>query len=86
ARSLMTNLSRKGVFVRTAHPLEIGARFELRIHVEDPPHDIAIPVEVVSQNVDARFSSSASGMGLRFLEADPEVEKQLAELYERLVR
>jgi len=86
ARSLMTNLSRKGVFVRTPQPLEIGERFELRIHVEDPPHEIVAPVEVVSQNVGPRLASPEPGMGLRFLEAGPEVEKAINELYERVVR
>jgi type IV pilus assembly protein PilZ len=86
AGSLMTNLSRRGVFVRTEHPLEIGTRFELRIHVDDPPQDIAIAVEVVSQNVGPSYASREPGMGLRFLDADAEAEKHLDELYERLVR
>jgi uncharacterized protein (TIGR02266 family) len=86
ARSLMTNLSRRGVFVRTEHLLEIGTRFHLRIHVDDPPQDIAIHVEVVSLNLGPSYDSRESGMGLRLLDADDEVEKQLDELYERLVR
>ena len=86
ARSLMTNLSRRGVFVRTEHLLEIGTRFELRVHVDNPPQDIAIAAEVVSHNVGPACDSHESGMGLRLLEGDAEVEKQLDELYERLVR
>jgi uncharacterized protein (TIGR02266 family) len=86
ARSLMTNLSRRGVFVRTKHLMEIGTRFELRIHVDDPPQDIAVRVEVVSHNVGPSFGSLESGMGLRLLDTDDAVEKQLDELYERLVR
>jgi uncharacterized protein (TIGR02266 family) len=86
ARSLMGNLSRRGVFVRTRHLLEIGSRFELCIHVDDPPQDVGIQVEVVSHNVGPSFDSHESGMGLRFLAADDGVEKQLDELYERLVR
>jgi uncharacterized protein (TIGR02266 family) len=86
ARSLMTNLSRRGVFVKTDQLLEIGTRFELRIQVDDPPQDIAVQAEVVSHNVGPSYDSHASGMGLRLLEADDEVEKQLDELYERLVR
>jgi uncharacterized protein (TIGR02266 family) len=86
ARSLMTNLSRRGVFVRTDHLLEIGTRFELRVHVDDPPQDIAIQVEVVSHNLGPSYDSRESGMGLRLLEAVDEVEKQLDELYERIVR
>jgi uncharacterized protein (TIGR02266 family) len=85
ARSLMTNLSRKGVFVHTEHVLEIGERFELRIHVSHPPHDIVVPVEVVSHNVGPNYASNEPGMGLRFLDASPQAEKQIDELYERLV-
>jgi len=86
ARSLMTDLSRKGVYLQTRHALDIGARFELNIHVEDPSHDISIPVEVISQNVGPHFETGFAGMGLRFLDADPEVTKLIDELYERLVR
>jgi Tfp pilus assembly protein PilZ len=86
ARSLMTNLSRLGVFLETDHLLEIGASFELRIHVDDPPQDLAIPVEVVSHNLGPDYANDSSGMGQRILDADPEVSKQLGELYERLVR
>jgi len=85
ARSLMTNLSRKGVFIRTPQLLDIGERFELRIHVEDPPHEIVVPVEVVSQNVGPRFPLPEAGMGLRFLDTDPQTQKLLDDLYERLV-
>jgi hypothetical protein len=86
ARGLMANLSRRGVFVRKEHPLEIGTCFELRIHVDDPRQDIAIRVEVVSHNVGPSYASRESGMGLLFLDAGAEAEKQLDELYERLVR
>jgi uncharacterized protein (TIGR02266 family) len=85
ARSLMGNLSRRGVFVRTKHLLEIGSRFELCVHVGDPPQDVRIQAEVVSHNVGPSFESQEPGMGLRFLGADDGTEKQLDELYERLV-
>ena len=86
ARSLMTNLSRRGVFVQSGHLLEIGTRFELRIHVDNPPQEIAVPVEVVSHNLGPSYDTQKSGMGLRILNADDEVENQFDELYERLVR
>ena len=86
ARCLMTNLSRGGVFVQTEHPLELKTTFTLVIHVESPPRNIAVPVEVVSVGVGPGFSREKRGMGLRFLETPPEVDKQLRELYEGLVR
>ncbi len=84
--SLMTNLSRRGVFVRTRHPSEIGTRFDLSIHVDDPPSEIVVPVEVVSVNMGPHLEPGFRGMGLRFVDPKPEVEKQIEELYERQVR
>jgi uncharacterized protein (TIGR02266 family) len=85
ADSLMTNLSRRGVFIHTEHPLEIGERIDLRIRVEQPDRDLIVPAEVVSQCVGPRLSVRR-GMGLRLLELDPETEAQFADLYERLVK
>ena len=85
AHSMMTNVSRGGVFVQTDHPLPINTAFTLVIHVDSPPRDIAVPVEVVSIGVGARFARDKRGMGLRFLETSPDVEKQLADLYESAV-
>jgi hypothetical protein len=39
-----------------------------------------------AQALGPSYDSHESGMGLRILDADGEVEKQLDELYERLVR
>jgi uncharacterized protein (TIGR02266 family) len=86
ARVLMTNLSRMGLFVQADHLLEIGTRLQLRVHVDSPPRDIEIPVEVVSHNVGPRFENAAQGMGLRFLDMSPDVEKEVSDLYERLIR
>ena len=86
AHCLMTNLSRGGVFVQTDTPLELETTFTLVIHVESPPRDIAVPVEVVSVGVGPSFARDKRGMGLRFLEMPSEIEKQLRELYEGLVR
>ena len=86
AHCMMTNVSRGGVFVQTEHPLEIGTAFTLVIHVESPPRDIAVPVEVVSIGIGPAFARDKRGMGLRFLEMSPDVEKQLYELYESAVK
>jgi hypothetical protein len=44
-----------------------------------------VPVEVVSVGVGPAFARNKQGMGLRFVSVSPEVEKQLAELYESAV-
>jgi uncharacterized protein (TIGR02266 family) len=82
AKSVMTNISRHGVFVQTEHPQEIKSKFDLRIQIENPPREITVPVEVVSVGIGPTFQANEQGMGLRFLEADPDVERQLRELYE----
>lgn len=86
AHCMMTNVSRGGVFVQTDHPLELKTVFTLVIHVESPPRDIAVPVEVVSVGVGPQFARDKRGMGLRFLEMPAAVEKQLRELYENAMR
>jgi hypothetical protein len=45
-----------------------------------------VPVEVVSVGVGPQFAANRQGMGLRFLDADPDVEKQIRVLYEQAVR
>lgn len=84
--SLMTNLSRRGVFVATEHPLEIGTCVELRVQIEDTGELIEVPAEVVSCNPGPRLGNEPPGMGLRFHDAGPEVEQQIDRLYEKLMR
>jgi len=112
-QALMTNLSRGGLFVETDHPLEIGTRVVLRLHVEGagkaaqpprsgpellwssakpsgggPPLDEAAPkgleveAEVVSQDLGPR-GSPRRGLGLRFVETDVALRRELDALYER---
>jgi uncharacterized protein (TIGR02266 family) len=85
ARSLMTNLSRRGLFVETEHPLELGTRLELRLRVEHPDRDLLLPVEVVSHDIGPDLGVRR-GMGFRILELDPETDARLTDLYERLVK
>lgn len=85
ARSLMMNIARHGVFVQTDHPQELKSRFDLRIQIESPQREITVPVEVVSVGIGPAFQANEQGMGLRFLETDPEVERQLRELYESAI-
>ena len=80
--SRMTNISRGGLFIATAHPFEIGTRFDLQIHVEETGSVLDVPVQVVCQNVGPQFEAN-SGMGVRFLDLNPEQEKRLLDLYEK---
>jgi uncharacterized protein (TIGR02266 family) len=85
-RSLMTNLSHGGVFLRTEDLVELGTRLELCIHIDESGQDIRVRAEVVSHNVGPAFESDEHGMGLRFLDMDEATQKQIEELYEQSVR
>jgi Tfp pilus assembly protein PilZ len=84
--SLMTQLSKGGLFVRAQRLLDIGSRVTLNIHIEEDGEVLQVPAEVVSHNLGPRFESGAQGMGMRFLEMKPEVEREIAKLYDRALR
>jgi uncharacterized protein (TIGR02266 family) len=81
-QALITNLSRGGVFVATDHVLEIGTRVTLRLHVDQPGKDVEAQAEVVSQNLGPR-GDPKRGIGLRFVDAEAAVRRELDALYER---
>ena len=82
-RSLMTNLSCGGVFIRTEELVDVGTRLELCIHIDESGEDIRVRAEVVSHNVGPSFGSDEHGMGMRFLDLDEATRKQIEKLYER---
>lgn len=86
ADCLMTNISRYGVFIQTNRPFDLKTRFQLTIHVEDPRMEVTATVEVVSVGLGPTFRASQQGMGCRFVELSPDVEKQIVELYELSVK
>jgi len=81
-QALITNLSRGGVFVATDYVLAIGTRVTLRLHVDQPGKDVEAQAEVVSQNLGPR-GDPKRGMGLRFVDAEAAVRRELDALYER---
>ncbi len=85
-QSLMTNLSRGGVFITTDHLMEMGTRLELRLAIGKRGKELVIPAEVVSHNVGPRFEKGQRGMGLRFLDLEPEVRAEIDELYEKALK
>lgn len=85
-RSLITKLSRRGVFINTASPLEIGTRLRLRIHIERTGEDLEVPGVVVTNHVGPGFDTQQLGMGIRFSDLEPETVKQLDDLYEATIR
>lgn len=81
--SIMTNLSRGGVFVCTDCPLAIGEKVTLRISVEGEGTPLDVPARVVSTGVQGNFSTQRKGMGVAFLDMDPELRRRVDALYER---
>jgi uncharacterized protein (TIGR02266 family) len=81
-QSLMTNLSRGGLFVATELVLEIGTRVTLRLHVGGAEKDLEAQAEVVSLGLGPR-GDPKRGLGLRFVETEGAVRRELDALYER---
>lgn len=81
--SLITNLSRGGLFVPIERPPEIGMELELRIKVEEPVREIRATGVVVSRNVGPDFRLEQKGMGIRFTKLSDEARKLIDDLYER---
>jgi len=83
--SLMTNVSKGGVFIYTEHPAEIGTRVDLTIRIDENDSQFVVPAEVVTQNMAPDMSSTSQGMGLRFLDLDEKTRKMVNALYGRAV-
>ena len=79
--SLMTNLSRGGLFLATDELLELGTRVMLHIDVGDAGRALEVPAEVVSQNVGPQLTRQR-GIGLRFLDMDDATRREIDRLYE----
>jgi len=84
--SLMTNLSRGGVFIATTTPCEIGTRLQLRIEVDETGDTLDVTGEVISNGGGASLQSEESGMGVRFHDLTEEHRKALDDLYEGIMR
>ncbi len=85
-RSIMTNLSQGGLFLECEHPVEIGTRLTLRLHLDDEEEALELPVEVVAHDTGPKLRGDAHGMGMRFLDMPPETRERLDALYERAQR
>ena len=83
--SMLTNVSKGGVFVHTDTPLEVGDPVTLRISIEEDATTLEIPGRVVSQNVGPTLGTWEKGMGVVFGEMAPKLREQVDALYERAV-
>jgi uncharacterized protein (TIGR02266 family) len=76
------NLSRTGCFIKTDLPAPVGTRLELVLRDRGSGEPIQVPAEVVSMDVAQDGSGlGRRGMGLRFVDPDPDTRKKLDEIY-----
>jgi uncharacterized protein (TIGR02266 family) len=84
--SLMTNLSKSGVFIHTETPAPIGTRMVLNIHVAETGQAIEVPATVVTHHLGPHLARNLHGMGMQFVDLAPEVEEQIGQLYEKALQ
>jgi type IV pilus assembly protein PilZ len=84
--SLMTNVSRGGLFISTPHPLPIGVRLSLRVHIEETGEVIDLSGEVASLNSGPGLMTEELGMGIKFDQLGEAEGKAVDSLYERSLR
>jgi uncharacterized protein (TIGR02266 family) len=84
--TLMTNLSRGGIFIATELPLPLGSSLHVWIRIEESGQEIDIEGEVASHNSGPGLLSEELGMGVKFVRMTPEQEKAVDNLYERTLR
>jgi uncharacterized protein (TIGR02266 family) len=83
----VTNISRGGLFIRSAHPLPINSEVELRLHIPgaDPP--IAVHGRVVWNYDMAKGTTHlVAGSGIRFLDLSPRDRAALERYLDELAR
>ncbi len=84
--SLMTNVSRGGVFISTPDPLPLGATLRLQIRIEESDEVMDVEAEVVSHNTGPGLITEQLGMGIKFINLSADEEKAVDNLYERSMR
>lgn len=84
--SLMTNLSRRGVFIATTDPLPLGSKMQVWIRIEESGQEVEVEGEVASNNSGPGLLSDELGMGIKFVHMTEEQEKAVDNLYERSLR
>jgi len=77
------NISNGGLFVKTAHPLEVGRQFPLKLQIPDIPAPLQTKCQVVwaRKQVDATKDRPA-GMGVKFLRMNKNGAKILKQYLE----
>ncbi|MFH0813172.1 MAG: TIGR02266 family protein [Pseudomonadota bacterium] len=78
--SYLFDIGLGGVFLKTDHPLERGARINLKILLPDGGEELEVSGEVVwtrSEEMVASKEKAPPGMGIKFLNLSPEGRKRI---------
>lgn len=73
-----TNLSKGGVFVNTAEPLSVGTPVRLLVSLPDQEVPCEVTGRVIRVQDDA--GGGTPGMGIEFVDVEPETQERIAEL------
>jgi Tfp pilus assembly protein PilZ len=74
-----SDLSRASIFIPTANPRDLGEQFILRLYLSEGP-PLEVPCKVIFSNKYGQESQNLRrGMGIKFLDLPPEVQKKLEE-------
>lgn len=69
-----------GVFIRTENPLDLGEQFPLKLHLTDGKGPIAVDCKVIWTNkYGYETKALRRGMGVKFLNLEPKVQRRVAE-------
>lgn len=74
-----SDLSRANIFIPSANPRDLGEQFNLRLYLSEG-QPLEVPCKVIFSNKYGQESQNLRrGMGIKFLDLPPEVQKQLEE-------
>jgi uncharacterized protein (TIGR02266 family) len=79
--AIIHNVSQGGLFISTAEPLAVGAKFTLCLAIGDIDWRIEVPCEVVTNNVANEFSTDRLGMGIKFASLNEEQRRAIDLLF-----
>ena len=78
------DLSRAAIFIPTANPRDLGEQFLLKIYLAEGQH-LELPSKVIFSNRYGKESENLRrGMGIKFLDLPPELEKQVRDYLQTL--
>ncbi|RLA94526.1 MAG: hypothetical protein DRG25_02305 [Deltaproteobacteria bacterium] len=81
--SYLSNISLGGVFIKTKHPLDPGARFILKIFLPDGGKELEVNCEVAwirTEEKETPKEKLPPGMGIKFLDLSPEGKKRINQI------